>query len=87
MEEIAAACGSTSTVYMTQMHCAYPILLEGTDEQRARWLPRLCDGTAYGSLGVTEPGAGSDVAALRTVARRDGDDYVLSGTEDVHHHR
>jgi alkylation response protein AidB-like acyl-CoA dehydrogenase len=81
MEEIAAACGSTSTVYMTQMHCAYPILLEGSDEQRARWLPRLCDGSAYGSLAITEPEAGSDVASLRTTARRDGDGYVLSGAK------
>lgn len=81
MEEIAAACGSTSTLYMTQMHCAHPILLAGTEEQRHRHLPALCQGRAYGSLAVTEPEAGSDVASLRTVARRDGDGYVLSGTK------
>lgn len=81
MEEISAACGSTATVYMTQMHAAYPILVAGTDEQRRRWVPPLSQGRAYGSLAVTEPNAGSDVASLRTFARRDGDAYVLSGTK------
>jgi len=79
MEEISAACGATSTVYMTQMHCAHPILLAGTDAQRARWLARLCQGKAYGAIAVSEPGAGSDVASMATIARRDGDSYVLSG--------
>ncbi len=81
MEEITAACGSTSTVYMTQMHCAHPIVLAGTPEQCRRYVPGLCDGSLYGSLAVTEPAAGSDVAAIRTVARRDGDDYVLNGSK------
>jgi alkylation response protein AidB-like acyl-CoA dehydrogenase len=81
MEEIAAACGSTSTVYMTQMHCAYPILLAAGDDLRHRLLPRLCDCSSYGALGVTEPAAGSDVAALRTQARRDGEMYVLTGAK------
>ncbi|ADB50762.1 acyl-CoA dehydrogenase family protein [Conexibacter woesei] len=82
MEEIAAACPATATVYMTQMHAANPILMAGSDEQRRRWLPLLCDGSAYGSLAVSEPEAGSDVAALRTFARRDGEDgYVLDGAK------
>jgi alkylation response protein AidB-like acyl-CoA dehydrogenase len=81
MEEIAAACPSTSTVYMTQMHCAWPILLAGTAEQRERWLPALCDATALGSLGVTEPGAGSDVSGIRTVARAAPAGYRVSGTK------
>lgn len=81
MEELAAVCGSTSTVYMTQMHCAYPILLMGTEAQKAKWLPRLCDGTAIGSLGVTEPGAGSDAASMRTVAKADGAGYLLDGAK------
>jgi len=81
MEEIAAGCGATSTVYMTQMHCAHPIALAGTADQRAASIPGLCSGTLYGSLAVTEPAAGSDVAAIRTVARRDGDEYVLNGAK------
>lgn len=81
MEEIASACGSTSTLYMTQMHSAYPILIAGEEAQRSRWIPSLCDGSALGSLAVTEPAAGSDVAAMRTTARRDGRGYVISGTK------
>jgi alkylation response protein AidB-like acyl-CoA dehydrogenase len=81
MEEIAAACGATSLVYMTQTHAAYPIVLAGAPELVQRWVPALCGGTAYGSLAITEPGAGSDVSALRTTARRDGDEYVLDGSK------
>ncbi|HVM20408.1 MAG TPA: acyl-CoA dehydrogenase family protein, partial [Egibacteraceae bacterium] len=51
----------------------------GTDEQRDRWMPGFLAGTSIGALAVTEPGAGSDVAGLRTVAMRDGEDYVLRG--------
>jgi alkylation response protein AidB-like acyl-CoA dehydrogenase len=51
----------------------------GTPEQRARWLPRLADGTAVGSIAMTEPGAGSDLAGIRTNARREGDTYILNG--------
>ena len=79
MEEIAAACGSTSTVYMTQMHCAHPIALAGTDDQRARFIPGLCSGEMYGAIAITEPDAGSDVSSIRTVARRENSGYVLNG--------
>lgn len=58
-----------------------PILLHGTDEQRRRYLPRLCDGTLIGANGASEPDAGSDIFGLRTRATRDGDDYVLNGTK------
>jgi alkylation response protein AidB-like acyl-CoA dehydrogenase len=81
MEEIAAACGATSLVYMTQTHAAYPIALAGEPELVRRWVPALCSGAAYGSLAITEPGAGSDVSGLRTTARRDGDHYVLDGSK------
>ena len=79
MEEIAAACGSTSTVYMTQMHCAHPIALAGTDQQQERFIPGLCSGELYGAIAITEPDAGSDVSSIRTAARREGSDYVLNG--------
>ncbi|HWD24501.1 MAG TPA: acyl-CoA dehydrogenase family protein [Acidimicrobiales bacterium] len=81
VEEIARACGSTSAVYMTQTHCATPILLAGSEEQKRRCLPALCSGQVYGSLVVTEPDAGSDVARMRTTARREGDSYVLDGAK------
>jgi alkylation response protein AidB-like acyl-CoA dehydrogenase len=81
MEEITAACGSTSTVYMTQLHCAHPIMLAGTPEQQQRLVPPLCRGEAYGSLALTEPGAGSDLARMRTVARRSDGGYLISGAK------
>jgi alkylation response protein AidB-like acyl-CoA dehydrogenase len=81
VEEIGAACGSTSLIYATQTHAAYPIFLAGTEEQRSRYIPALGTGTMYGSLALTEPDAGSDAAAIRTVARRDGEDYILNGSK------
>ncbi|MBO0663802.1 acyl-CoA dehydrogenase family protein [Jiella sp. MQZ9-1] len=53
----------------------------GTDAQRAEWLPKLATMQAVGSYCLTEPGSGSDASALRTSARREGDDYVLDGTK------
>jgi alkylation response protein AidB-like acyl-CoA dehydrogenase len=59
-----------------------PYLVElTTDEQRARWLPAFCTGELVTAIGMTEPTAGSDLAALRTTARRDGDDWVLDGAK------
>ncbi|WP_241070604.1 acyl-CoA dehydrogenase family protein [Achromobacter insuavis] len=57
------------------------IVLAGTDEQRARYLPRLASGELIGSFALTEPDAGSDAMALRLAAERDGDHYVLNGTK------
>lgn len=79
LSRIAAECGATSTVYMTQMHCEHPLHLQASPEQIAKWIPRLCDGSAIGAIALTEPSAGSDVGAMRTVARRDGDEYVING--------
>lgn len=81
MARLSAACGSTATVYMTQLHCAHPIHLLGSDEQRTYWIPRIARGEAIGAIALTEPEAGSDVAAMRTSARRDADEYVLNGTK------
>ncbi|MGW4687446.1 acyl-CoA dehydrogenase family protein [Streptomyces sp. NPDC004244] len=53
----------------------------GTEEQKRAWLPRLCSGGALGCFGLTEPGTGSDAAALTTRAEREGDAYVLTGTK------
>ncbi len=55
------------------------ILSFGTDEQRRHWLPKMVRGDAIGSLGMTEPHAGSDLKAIRTKAVRDGDEFVING--------
>ncbi len=59
-----------------------PYLIElTTDEQKARWLPPFCTGEMVTAIGMTEPGGGSDLAALKTTAVRDGDAYVLNGSK------
>ena len=57
------------------------IVIDGTEDQKRRYLPKLASGEMIGSFCLTEPDAGSDAAALRTAARRDGDGYVLNGTK------
>ncbi|MDB5577823.1 MAG: isovaleryl-CoA dehydrogenase [Bradyrhizobium sp.] len=60
--------------------CLNNIDANADEEQRARFLPKLCSGEWIGALGLTEPGAGSDaLGSMRTTARRDGDDYVIDG--------
>ncbi len=58
-----------------------PIWLHGTEEQKRRYLPGLCDGSLIGAWASTEPEAGSDSTAIKTTAVRDGDDYVLNGSK------
>jgi acyl-CoA dehydrogenase len=57
------------------------ILMDGTPEQKDRWLPRLASGELIASFALTEPEAGSDAASIRTRARRDGEHYVIDGTK------
>ncbi|MCU5784685.1 acyl-CoA dehydrogenase domain-containing protein [Alcanivorax balearicus MACL04] len=57
------------------------ILMDGTDEQKQQWLPSLATGEVMASFALTEPGAGSDAASLRTSAVKDGDYYVVNGTK------
>ncbi|WP_042877221.1 acyl-CoA dehydrogenase family protein [Cupriavidus necator] len=57
------------------------ILMDGTPEQQAAWLPRLATGAILASFALTEPDAGSDAGSLRTTAIKDGDDYVVNGTK------
>jgi Acyl-CoA dehydrogenases len=58
-----------------------PILMYGSETQRSRYLPGLTDGSIIGANGASEPDAGSDIFSMRTRARRDGDDYILTGTK------
>lgn len=55
------------------------ILLHGTEEQKQRWLPRMATGELRGAIAMSEPGTGSDLSAVRTSAKKDGDDYIING--------
>jgi len=59
----------------------FPIWRFGSEEQKQRWLPGMASGQLIGCFGLTEPDAGSDPGAMRTVARRDGDDWIIQGTK------
>jgi hypothetical protein len=80
-EELAAACVSTAAYLSIHNMAAWMIDRFGAREQRARFLPRLTAMEYFASYCLTEPGSGSDAAALATRAVRDGDDYVLNGTK------
>ncbi|MEK7387419.1 MAG: acyl-CoA dehydrogenase family protein [candidate division NC10 bacterium] len=80
-EEIAWACAATATQYLDQPLGGLPILLAGTPEQKKKYLPRLATGELLAAYSLSEPGAGSDAAALRTTAARKGDHYVLNGSK------
>jgi hypothetical protein len=75
--------GDVSTAAFISIHnmASWMIDTFGSDEQRAAWLPRLTSMELIASYCLTEPGAGSDAASLKTRAVRDGDDYVISGTK------
>jgi acyl-CoA dehydrogenase len=68
-------------VFSAQALAAHPLAAAGSDAQRGRWLPALADGSATGALATTEPEAGSDLGAIRTVAERDGSLFRLSGVK------
>ena len=81
IEQIARACVTSSLILSVQALASIPLLLAGTDEQKARFLPNLASGKTLAAFALTEPEAGSDAAALRTRAIREGDGYHLSGTK------
>lgn len=80
-EGLAAASPLADAVFALQALGAMPIILGGSLALRERWLPALVGGTAMGAFAMTEPDVGSDVASIRTRARREGDEYVLDGTK------
>jgi isovaleryl-CoA dehydrogenase len=82
IEELARASASIALSYGAHANlCTHNLYRNGTEAQRRRYLPGLCDGTRIGALALTEPNAGSDSVAIETSARRDGDDYLLNGTK------
>jgi alkylation response protein AidB-like acyl-CoA dehydrogenase len=79
-EELSHGCAGIGNLITSNGFFAQPILALGTDEQQRRWLgPLTAERPPLTALAVTEPEAGSDVASIRTTARRDGEGYVLSG--------
>jgi alkylation response protein AidB-like acyl-CoA dehydrogenase len=81
IEELCRGWMSLAGVVNSHTMAALIVLRHGTDEQRRRFLPRLASGDCRGGLCLTEPQAGSDVQAIRTLARRCGDEYVIDGTK------
>jgi acyl-CoA dehydrogenase len=80
-EELYWGCSGIGTSITANGLGAGPVIAFGSPEQKARWLPPLVESPILCSFGLSEPGAGSDVAALRTTAVRDGDEYVLNGSK------
>jgi butyryl-CoA dehydrogenase len=82
LEEVNRGCASTGvTLSVNNSLVCAPIVKFANEEQKRRWLPKLASGEILGAYALTEPGSGSDAAALATRAVRDGDSYVLDGTK------
>lgn len=80
-EEISRIDGGVAASYAASFLGMFPILLFGTEEQKKKYLPRLAAGESIAAFGLTEPEAGSDAAAVKTTARKDGKFYILNGTK------
>jgi len=82
VEEMAKACAATSIIYSAHLSLAAQTILRlGTEEQKQRFLPSLARGEKIAAFALSEPGAGSDAAALSTTATRDGSQYRLNGSK------
>ncbi len=81
IEEISKACATTGLILSMQDLSTIAVRLHGGEEQKERYLPRIASGEWLGAYALTEPGAGSDAAAMTTRAVREGDGYVLDGTK------
>jgi butyryl-CoA dehydrogenase len=83
MEEISRACASTGVIMSVQNSLvADPLAKFGTEEQKQEWLPRLAKGEIIGCFALSEPDAGSDAAAQKTVAKPHGDEWVIEGVKN-----
>ena len=81
IEEIAKACASSSLILAVQALGSYPILVAGSEEQKKRLCPPLASGEKVAAYALSEPGSGSDAAAMKTRAKKHGNEYVLNGTK------
>jgi alkylation response protein AidB-like acyl-CoA dehydrogenase len=81
VEQLSRACATTGLILAVQELGSLPITLAGTADQQAMWFPKLASGEQLIAFALTEAEAGSDAAAARTTARRDGDHYVIDGSK------
>jgi alkylation response protein AidB-like acyl-CoA dehydrogenase len=81
IEELSKVCATSGLILAVQELGSLGLKLAGTDEQKDRYLPRLASGEWLGAYALTEPGSGSDSAAMRTQARREREEYVLTGSK------
>src|SRR5215467_6710068 len=81
IEELSRHCATTALLLAVQQLGATPILLAGNEQQKRKYLPRLASGEWMAAFGLTEAGSGSDAAAMRTIAVRKGDKYILNGSK------
>jgi len=79
--KVASVWMAPSGIFNSHLIVASAIERHGTDEQKRKYLPKMATGEIRGSIGLTEPNAGSDLQAIRTTARLDGDDYVVNGAK------
>lgn len=78
-EEFLRKCGSSGALVMPNSLSGGPLMMFGNEQQKQKYLRGMCEGTMMGAFAITEPGAGSDTAAITTTAEKDGDDYILNG--------
>jgi butyryl-CoA dehydrogenase len=80
-EEISRVDGGVAASYAASFLGMFPILLNGTSEQKKKYLPPIASGEKIAAFGLTEPEAGSDASAVKTTAKKDGDYYIINGTK------
>ena len=82
VEELSRVCATTGVIVSAHTSlCCAPIMENGTEEQKMKYLPKLASGEWIGAFGLTEPNAGTDASAQQTMAVKEGDHYVLNGTK------
>lgn len=82
VEELGKACASSSVILSAHVSlCCSPIFTYGTEEQKQKYLPSLLKGEKIGAFGLTEPNAGTDAAGQQTIAKLEGDYYILNGSK------
>ncbi len=86
VEEVAKVCGSSAVILLVHELGSMPMMLAASDAQKKKWFPGLASGEHLVAFGLTEPGAGSDVAGLRTKAVKKGDKYIINGSKQFISH-